>query len=301
MAALLLLAILPGLYRDAGPDTAAAVKQVGIDRIYVPPAQKEQWAATGLDAVAIDVAKLTKLGKPGVQYRMDRAAATSVPWIDANGWQLERDPERTYYYDVPSAALPVAMAESYSRNARTVIHTEADAASFGRMLAFLKRIDRAEMPQMANIGLIDDGSEIAGEAMNLLARRNLLFRIVKTPDPKLELNVSPTAQDASNPFAYAQEIRQKLGDDKRLVRLYGSDVVLANLTGDGKKARLFLINYSNRKVTGLRVRLRGAYKNAALHVFGIENAAAADYLSEDGNAEFTVPEMGPFAVIDLNQ
>jgi hypothetical protein len=301
MAALLLLAILPGLYWDAGPDTAAAVKQAGIDRIYVPPAQKEQWAATGLDAVAIDVATLTKLGKPGVQYRMDRAAATSVPWIDANGWQLERDPKRTYYYDVPSAALPIAMAESYSRNARTVIHPEADVASFGFMLAFLKRIDQAEMPQMANIGLTDDGSDIAGEAMNLLARRNLLFRIVKTPDRKLDLNVSPTAQDASNPFTYAQEIRQKLGDDKRLVRLYGSDVVLANLTGNGKKARLFLINYSNRKVTGLRVRLRGAYKNAALHVFDIENAAAADYLSEDGNAEFTVPEMGPFAVVDLNQ
>ena len=98
--------------------------------------------------------------------------------------------------------------------------------SFGRMLAFLKHIDRPPLPAMANIGLIDDGSEITGEAMNLLARRNLLFRVVKAPDPKLDLNLKPTPEEAADPFAYAQKVRQKLGDEKRLVRLYGSDVVI---------------------------------------------------------------------------
>jgi hypothetical protein len=181
-----------------------------------------------------------------------------------------------------------------------VIHSGGDPASFGRMLAFLKRIDRAPMPQMANIGLIDDGSEITGEAMNLLARRNLLFRVVKVADPKLDLNLKP-GKDAADPFAYAQEVRQKLGDDKRLVRLYGSDVVLANLTGDGGKARLHLINYSNRKVTGLRVRVRGAYTKANLQVFGVEKAAPADYQAEGGVTEFTVPEMGTYAVVDLDR
>jgi len=300
MAALLLLAILPGLFWDRPPETAPALKQAGIDRIYVPPAQKDKWAAQGVDAVPIDIAKLTQLTKAGVQYRMNRAAATSVPWIDANGWLMERDPKRTYYYDVPAAAVEIAMAESYSRNVAAVIHAVADPAAFGRMLAFLKRIDRAAMPQMANIGIIDDGSDLTGEAMNLLARRNLLFRVVKAPDPKMDLNLKPTAKEAANPFAYAQDVREKLGDDKRLVRLYGSDVVLANLTGDGAHARLFLINYSNRKVIGLRVRVRGAYAKAALHVFGLDNAAAADFQSEGKATEFTVPEMGPFAVIDLD-
>jgi len=299
MPALLLLAILPGLYWDAGPHTAGTLKQAGIDRVYVPQSQKDAWTAQGVDALAIDVAQLTKLGKPGVQYRMNQASATAVPWIDANGWQMDRDPKRTYYYDVPAAAVPIAMAEAYSRNARAVIHT--DPPSFGRMLMFLKGIDQPALPAQANIGVIDDGSEIAAEAMNLLARRNLLFRVLKAPDPKLDLNLQPTAKNASDPFAYAQDVRQKLGDDKRLVRLYGSDVVLANLTGNGAQARLFLINYSNRKVTGLRVRLRAPYPKATLHVFGIENATPADYLTEAGATELTIPEMNAFAVIDLSR
>ena len=300
MWGVLLLAILPGFYWDKGPETAADVKAAGIDHIYVPAAKKETWSRLGFDAIAIDPAKLTKLTTPGVQYRMNEAAATSVPWIDANGWRLERDLKGSYYYDVAPAAVPVAMAESYSRNVAAVIHTGSDPASFGRMLAFLKRIDQAPMPQLANIGLIDDGAEITGEAMNLLARRNLLFRVVKAPDPKLDLNLKPTAEDSADPFAYAQKIRQKLGDEKRLVRLYGSDVVLVNLTGDRTKARLHLINYSNRKVTGLRVRVRGVYKTGALQVFGVEKAALVDYQSE-GATEFTIPEMGPYAVVDLTR
>src|SRR5262245_43766304 len=100
MTALILLAILPRLYWDQSPETAGAVKQAGVDRIYVPAARKDAWTKTGVEAAVIDPAKLTKLAAPGVQYRMNEASATSVPWIDANGWRLERDPTRTYYYDV---------------------------------------------------------------------------------------------------------------------------------------------------------------------------------------------------------
>jgi hypothetical protein len=299
MAALLLLAILPGLYWDKDPETAASLKKAGIERVYAPAAKKDAWTGKGIDAAVIDVSKLTKLMKPGVQYRRNVAAATSVPWLDANGWQLERDPKRTYYYDVSDDSVSIAMAESFSRNVAAVIH--GGAVTFGQMLAFLKRIDQPAMPAMANIGIVDDGSDITGEAMNLLARRNLLFRVVKAPDSKLDLNLKPTAKEAGNPFEYAQEVRQKLGDDKRLVRLYGSEVVLANLTGENGKARLYLINYSNRKVTGLRVRVRGAWSKATLHVLGVENAAPADYQSEGGAAEFTIPEMNAFAVVDLQR
>ena len=38
----------------------------------------------------------------------------------------------------------------------------------------------AEAPPVADIGVIDDGSFITGELMNLLARRNLLFHAVVT-------------------------------------------------------------------------------------------------------------------------
>jgi hypothetical protein len=297
---LLLAAILPGLYWDKGPETAAAVKKSGVERVYVPAAKLDGWSKQGLTASAADPAQRKKLTAPGVQYRMNEAAATSLPWIDANGWQFLRDPGGKYYYDVPAADVPLAMAESYAYGADALIHPAGDLEPFARMLEFLKRIDRPALPAMANIGVVDDGSDITGEAMNLLARRNLLFRAVKAPDSKLDLNLTPGKDaDAADPYGYAQKVRQKLGDDRRLVRLYGSEVVIAHLTGDGSRLRLHLINYTNRKVVGLRVRLRGTYAKGEAAAYGIEKPALEDYATADGETEFTVPEMGTYAVIDL--
>src|ERR1041384_1588691 len=292
----LVAALLPGLYWDKAPDPA--VKGAGVERVFVPAAQQGAWANQGVTAVALEPAKLTRLAAPGVQYRMNQAAATSVPWIDANGWRFLRDPKGRYYYDVTAAAVPLAMAESFAYEVEAILHATADVDAFGRMLAFLKRLDRPPLPEMANIGMVDDGTEITGEVMNLLSRRNLLFRVVKTPDPKLELNLKPAKAEAADPFAYAQKVRQKLGDEKRLVRLYGTDVVIARLTGDQNAARLHLVNYSNRKVVGMRVRLRGQYAKATAAVFGSDNSTLTDYDKSGGATEFTVPEMGVYAVID---
>ena len=96
-------------------------------------------------------------------------------------------------------------------------------------------------------------------------------------------------------------VRQKLGDERRLLRIYGSDVLLGRLTGEGGKARLHLINYGERKVGGLRVRVRGAYARGTLTAFGMEKADLADYASEGGATEFTIPEMPTYAVVDLNR
>jgi hypothetical protein len=63
--------------------------------------------------------------------------------------------------------------------------------------------------------------------------------------------------------------------------------------------RLHLINYTNRKVVGLRVRLRGTYAKGEAAAYGIEKPALEDYATADGETEFTVPEMGTYAVIDL--
>src|SRR5689334_19201436 len=109
---LLLAAILPGIYWDREPDAAA--KNAGVDRLYVPGARQEAWAKLGVKGMPLDPAKLTKVPAPGVQYRMNQAAATSVPWIDANGWRFLRDPQKHYYYDVPAAVVPLAMAESFA-------------------------------------------------------------------------------------------------------------------------------------------------------------------------------------------
>ena len=42
---------------------------------------------------------------------------------------------------------------------------------------------------LANIGIVDDGSPEMAEVLNLLSRRNLLYRVVTAPDPKLDLNI----------------------------------------------------------------------------------------------------------------
>ena len=42
---------------------------------------------------------------------------------------------------------------------------------------------------MANVGIVDDRSPVMGEVLNMLTRRNLLYRVVSKPDPKLDLTV----------------------------------------------------------------------------------------------------------------
>jgi hypothetical protein len=71
-----------------------------------------------------------------------------------------------------------------------------------------------------------------------------------------------------NPSDFAALVRSKLGDDKRLVRLYGASTIIARLTGDGKHARLCLLSYGRGRGQGggggggqgLRIRVLGRYQ-----------------------------------------
>lgn len=307
MLTFFLAAILPWLYWDQGAATADAVKQAGIDRLYVPAEQVAAWKAAGFAARAFDAAKFVKLPAPGVEYRTDVASATSVPWVDANGWRFERGGARAYYNDVPWRRAALAAAEAYAYGVEAVIHAEArDLPAFGRMLAFLRGMESAELPALGNIGIVDDGSAETGEVLNLLARRNLLARVVAAPDPKYELNVRIGSNDypkeqAADPSAFASLIRRKLTDEKRLLRVYGSDVVLGRLTGDATHVRLHLINYGGGKVEGLRVRVRGVYARGTLAAFTVKSAALIEYNTADDGTEFTIPEMDVYAVVDLKK
>ena len=103
------------------------------------------------------------------------------------------------------------------------------------------------------------------------------------------------------PSRFATLVRKKLTDEKRLVRLYGSDVVLARMNGDATRVRVHLINYGGGKVDGLRVRVRGEYAQGTLAAFGIQGTALADYTIADGGTEFTIPSMNVYAVVDLKK
>jgi len=307
MHAFLLAALLPALQWDQGLSTENSVKEAGIQRLYVPADQVAGWKKVGFDAQTFNAAKFVKLPAPGVQYKMDEAAATSLPWVDANGWRMARDGSHAYYYSVPWRKATLAAAEAFANGVDAAVHLDPrELAAFGKMLAFLRGIEIPPLPVMANIGFIDDGSDQTGEVMNLMARRNLLFRVVSAPDPHCDLNVQIGTEefsqdDAADPFAFATLVRKKLTDEKRLVRLYGSDVVLARMNGDATRVRVHLINYGGGKVDGLRVRVRGEYAQGQLAAFGIQNTALADFGIADGGTEFTIPSMNVYAVVDLKK
>ncbi|MDQ6663357.1 MAG: hypothetical protein M3Z23_03080 [Acidobacteriota bacterium] len=239
-----------------------------------------------------------KLPAPGVQYRMNVATASSAPWVNANGWRLMRGNAPGFFYDVPGAAAALAAAEAFSYGAEAAIHTDDPGARrFSDIATILKQVKPRTLPAMANVGVIDDGSPAAGEIMNLLTRRNLLFKIVTASDPKLDVNVRPDADAARNPSVFAQKVRQQLTDSKRLLRIYGSEVVIGRLTGEGNTARLHLLNYDvRRSVYGLRVRVLGAYANIDAQPLKIQ-----DYRRFPDATEFTLPELGVYSVIDLSK
>jgi hypothetical protein len=308
MPFLFVAALLPALFWDKGTTTAPALKEAGIQRMYVPAGAEEAWRELGFTAVAFNAARFTKTTVPGVQYRMDVASATSVPWIDANGWLFQRDGAHEYTYDVPKGhAGGLAAAEAYAYGVDAAIHVAPeDLQVFGRMLDFLRRIDRPSLPAMANIGVIDDGSDDTGEVLNLMARHNLLFRVIQAPDPKYDLNIRIGSKEypkeaAEDPYQFAKAVRQKLTDAKRLLRLFGSDVVIGRLTGDGSQARVHLLNYDGRKIPGLRVRVLGTYAKGKVAAFGYPHAALEDCRVQNGATEFTVSEMGTYAAIDLQK
>jgi hypothetical protein len=300
----MLAAALPGLFWEQGPETAGALKTAGIECIAVPAASVDAWKRAGFCAAAADLSRYEKLPQPGVEFRPDVASATRAPWVNSNGARLLRATGKPVYYEAAKGKAVLCAAEAFAYGAEALLRVDpADLEQFASMLRFLKRVDAPRLPVLANIGFIDDGSAEAGEAMNLLTRRNLLFRIVSAPDPRLDLNVRIGAPEyphsaAVNPSEFTARIRQKLTDEKRLLRIYGSEVVIGRLTGDGSRARLHLLNYGGRKVEGLRVRVRGTYKQAQ---FSTPDGAGAvsDFLAADDATEFSIPELASYAVIDL--
>jgi len=299
-----LAVLLPTLFWDHPADTADALRKAGIERIYAPAGSEAAWAQRGVTAKPFDRGRAVEAVAPHVEYQMDVASATRVPWVDANGWRFEREPARTYYYKVPAGSAALAAAEAWTYGVEAAIHAAPeDLDSFGRMTKFLAENDRPRLPVMANLGVIDDGSDTIAEVLNLLARHNLLFHVIPAPDPKYDLNIKlGTAEypqdQAADPYAFAIEMRHRLTDEKRLVRIYGSNVVLVRLTGDGAQARLYLLNYGKAVVKGLRVRVLGTFAEGKLAAFA-HPGALADFAAADGATEFSIPEIGPLAVVDL--
>jgi hypothetical protein len=242
---------------------------------------------------------------PGTVARPGLASPTRTPWVDANGARFLRKPGAKYRYELPEGKVPLAATEALAYAADAVLKiAPADAAAVCRMLAFATDVPRVQLPDLADIGVVDDGSPVLGEVLNLLVRRNLLFQTVSAPQPRYPVNVqlgtpAYTTAEAADPSAFALKIRRQLTDERRTLRLFGSEVVVGRLTGDGTRARLYLLNYGNREIAGLRVRVRGTYRSGQAYVFDQGPAALADFVAADGAAEFSIPILTAYAIVDL--
>ncbi len=307
---LLLLAALPSLFWEGPADTAPTLREAGISHIYVTSAQAGSWK--GVDGITVEVAdprQAIKLTPPRVNYRFDQASASRAPWLDCNGWRFLRQPQGRFYYETAGPQAALAAAEAFAWGVNAMIKTDpAGLKPLGQMLGFLRGIETADLPAVADFGYLDDGSSISGEVMNLMVRYNLLFKLIRAPDRSLKMTVKLGTKDypmdqAKNPGAMAHIVRANLTDDRRSLRIYGTAVVVGRLTASGDHARVHLINYdgASRKVSGMRVRVTGEYPKHQLAAADSPGEELLDYAVLPGATEFTLPELKMYAVIDLSR
>ena len=306
---LLLLLSVPCIYWTQGVDSRAKLEAAGIKRLCVAPDQIESWRAAGFLTTALteaDLAAREAIPSPGIVARAGLASPTRSPWIVANGWRFTRHPASKYAYVVPAGKGALAIAEAFAYGADAVLKIDPeDLGNVGAMLTFLERLPVAELPAVADLAVVDDGAAITGEVMNLLARRNLLFEVVRSPAARFRINIvvggnEYPRDEAADPSAFALKVRHQLTDEQRSLRVYGSEVVICRLTGNAERARLHLLNYGGREIEGLRIRLRGTYRGGAAYVAGAGRAALADHVVAEGATEFSLPRIATYAVVDLD-
>ena len=307
----LLLAVLaagPCVYWTQGVESRSTLDSAGVKHICVAADQVDAWRALGFSASPLAPSELTSreaLPIPGITARAGVASPTRSPWVVANGWRFVRTPSAKYAYNVPAGKAALAAAEVFAYGADAVLTVDpADLKSVGTMMTFFESVPPLDLLPVADFAVVDDGSPVTGEVMNLLSRRNLLFQVVHAPSPTLKINIAVGSPDypreqAADPSAFAQKIRAQLTDEQRSLRVYGSEVVICRLTGNGKAARLHLLNYGGRDIEGLRIRVRGAYRAGEAYIAGTGRASLEDQVVADGTTEFTVSRLATYAVIDL--
>jgi hypothetical protein len=299
---------LPYLYWSHGIEAAQALKQAGIKEICVPEEEAEAWRAAGFKTLTnsyLRIEQREKLLVPGIVRRANIASATSRPWIDANGWRFIRNSTGKFYYELPSGKGALAAAEVFAYGVDAVLKIDrGDLEEVGKMLAFQRILPREVLPGVADIAVIDDGSPATGEVMNLLSRRNLLFRVVDAPSRQFPINIKLGTKefpesDAADPSAFAQKIRRRLTDERRTLRIFGNEVVICRVTGDKSRLRLHLLNYSGREIDSMRVRLRGNYGTPQVRAFGYGKIEPEEIVNSADATEFTVPKLSIYAMVEL--
>jgi hypothetical protein len=255
--------------------------------------------------VQADLESREALPAPGITARAGLASPTRAPWIVANGWRFARNPTGRYVYELSPGRALLAAAEAHAHGVDAALKVDAsDATALAAMLAFFDTLPAVDMPGVADVGIVDDGSALTGEVMNLLARRNLLYQIVPPSSSRFPITIAIGSaqyprEDAADPSAFALRIRRQLTDDQRSIRVFGSEVVICRLRGDERRLRVHLINYGGRDIEGLRMRVRGRFASGTAHVVGAGQMALQELVLDSGFTEFTIPRVTTYAVVDL--
>ena len=135
-------------------------------------------APTGSDAAAFQ-----EVPSPGVRFLPNVARATNVPWIDSNGWRFAARAAQGELRKLPAGSAPLAAAEAFVFNVDAILNPDPkDVEDLGRCCGSSKANEQPPLPELVNIGVVDNPSPLMGEVLNLLTRRNLLYKVVPAPD-----------------------------------------------------------------------------------------------------------------------
>ncbi len=232
------------------------------------------------------------------------ASASGRPWVLANGWRFLRKPDGRYWGDVPAGKAALAAAEAFAYGADVVLAIDpADLEVFGRMRAFLSALPDSELPPAADIAVVDDGSPPVAEVLNLMARRNLLFRVAQREAPDVALNVRVgskefSRKDAQNPEAFALSVRRRLTDEKR--SLVAPQAARRSSPADARGLARSCTSSTTAadRSTGCASACSGSWVAAEARVFGEERMAVEDQVTADGATEFSLGLIG-YVIVDL--
>jgi hypothetical protein len=171
--------LVAGVLAGAALLAASPIEQSTTARIFVTGAGARLVDQGVAGAAPSDTSGFQEVPSPGVRYLPNVARATNVPWIDSNGWRFARGLRKANYVNVPAGSAALAAAEAFVFNVDAIVNPDPkDVDDLGTMLRFLKSQEAPPMPALVNIGVVDDGSPVMGEVLNLLTRRNLLYKVV---------------------------------------------------------------------------------------------------------------------------
>ncbi|HSB15239.1 MAG TPA: hypothetical protein VLE22_12330 [Bryobacteraceae bacterium] len=108
-------------------------------------------------------------------------------------------------------------------------------------------------------------------------------------------------EEFADPYVLASDTHVLLSRRHDLLRVWNGSPAITYYAGspDGRRAVVHILNYSAQPVEFMSVRVMQPYRSARLWTAGGEPPAPLKVIPADGEAEFHLPPVGPYAAIEL--